>query len=133
MKNLTREKILAMEPGKEMDALITEKVFKKCPHRTIRSYYCQSDSGQECMDCGEDLFGNRCPQYSTNIATAFELFTKWGYQGSICFSGNEWHCEIMYGFDPAGYGVYVKAEGTSAPEAICKAALLSVLAKEGDG
>lgn len=142
MINLTKEEILAMEPGRKMDELIDKLVFRHNNYRAKmlkwsryvfreswddpNSYYDEWHRSQEIGPWEYDG-----PKYSTDIAVAWEVFTKWGWQGDVCFCGDEWHCEIMYGFDPAGYGVYEKAEAKTAPEAICKAALLAVL--EGDG
>lgn len=62
-----------LQAGRELDYLIQEQVFKKCAHRNERYYACQGDSGFECADCGADLYGNRCPKYSTDIAAAWEV------------------------------------------------------------
>lgn len=62
-----------MNAGRELDYLIQEQIFEKCAHRNESHYTCQGDSGFECSDCGAELYGKRCPKYSTDIAAAMDV------------------------------------------------------------
>ncbi|MHB9144683.1 MAG: BC1872 family protein [Symbiobacteriia bacterium] len=112
MPELTRETILAMKPGRELDALVVLKVFG----RESRV------SDGERYFCGKGL-PPKVPNYSTDIADAWGLvrhsnatfLEKWTGQ-----NGPVWVCRIS----PELSRTVRDAE--SAPEAICKAALIAV-------
>jgi hypothetical protein len=111
-EQLTREKILAMEPGRELDALVAEKIF-----------------------------GVKNPDLrwspSTNISAAWEVVEKmsktyfsemamteledgaWGWMARFILVLNE-------PYTVNGY----RATAKTASEAICKAALLAVMDRD---
>ena len=90
-----------MKAGRELDALIHFKVLKK------NSAFLW------------DL------NYSTDIRDAMKVFTHWGWQGMLGFSGTDWFCNIDYGFDKNGVMQNAEATAETAPLAICRAALLA--------
>lgn len=142
---MTREDILAMKPGKELDALVGSIVLK-----LPQKYVCVVDdrSEEECCildrpsDClfaygllAKGLGRDDCkywrrlePEpYSTDLSAAWEVVEKmakkWPDFGiSKSNQGSKW-C-VSWGFDGHGWE-YADAE--TAPLAICKAALLSAL------
>lgn len=129
---MTREEVLALPAGRELDQLVTEKVMgKKLP---ISRPYNVGSVGP--WSYGEGTF---CPYYSIQIAAAWQVFTH------LCLTGQ------MIGFtvhsprdrpdltevDELGYARewMCTCHGTpimapTAPLAICRAALKTVLARE---
>lgn len=109
---LSREAILAMEPGRELDALVAEHVMG--------------------IEAWNARTGEKIPyttnQYSAYISTAWEVVEKLSDQRLrivlIDYQDSEWLCALKN-----KYGGYVEGEYkfNSAPEAICKIALLAVL------
>jgi len=113
-----------MEVGREMDALIAEKVIGIKPSSKYGWFGYHPRANAEC-DEWQEIEGVQ--RYSTDISAAWKVFTHWGWQGTVGFSGDEWFCEIDYGFDENGVMRNAHSSGCySAPEAICKAALLAV-------
>lgn len=113
--------ITDMKPGRELDALVAEKVmnFKRGTH---------VESGLVGWFREDGTLATNCFRPSTDISAAWEVFTHFGWQGAVGYSGsNDWFCEIMYGFsDIDGTSLYAKSVADTAPEAICKAALMAL-------
>lgn len=97
---LTREQVMAMEPGQKLDELISNHVFK--------------------MDMVAHV------HYSTNVETAWMILNELeSEEWSMSVSKNDCHFYLQdQGLITKTTGV-IQAEST--PEAICKAALLAVL------
>ena len=114
-------KIRNMQPGRDLDALVMRTVFKAE----------KKDIGDECYWVseiyGEEVCWPRWFSPSTDIAAAWEVFELNGVQGHIAYQGNEYVCILWAKWDEKGIGVHVTARGDTAPEAICKAALLAVM------
>lgn len=107
---MTREEILGMEAGRELDALILEYVFNDCDYH-----------GDYLITVEERDF-----HPSTDIKAAWEV-REWITENiggmkiiNVCDELPE-YCDIWNGKE------YIEAQGLTAPEAICKAALLAVL------
>lgn len=123
---MTRDEILALKPGRELDALVAEKVMgwtygHPCPE------------GMDCLhwvDEKGEVRDYKPPQYSTDISAAWEVFEKNGYYGNVSYMGVEYVCTLWSKWDDEGLGVDVTATGNTAPEAICKAALLAVIGED---
>lgn len=127
----TREQILAMEPGKDLDRLVAEQVLKWDESR----FRYDSETGiseriKHNEFFGEDVWEPFNP--STDIAAAWEVVEKLKKEkGLVTLVGNEkkWECritamvDVVYGIDVKDVSYWSK----SAPEAICKTALLAVL------
>jgi hypothetical protein len=116
-ETLTREQVLDMPAGEEMDRLIAEKVFGD-----------QFD-GDTITD------GKRCwpiPDYSTNVAAAWQVIDRIyrRFCGHISIERFAWlSYEVKVGGLPADGGGWreVAAMAGAAPLAICRAALLTTL------
>jgi len=141
---MTREKILAMGSGREMDALVAEKVMGL-------TVICQQESDHFLHGLAKVLHvpkreritipmvqmwrtsdGKVLRRYSTDIAAAwtvveymraegwdFELVTRiWGRIG---WRATLYSCRVAW-----------SAYGSTAPEAICRAALVAALGGEKD-
>lgn len=106
---MTREEILAMKPGRELNKAVAETLF-----------------GMQ----GLHLMNEFLPEYSETIPAAWEVLEKPEimdiYQiGVYPTSFGKW---IARPFMPGGRDCTVQAE--TAPEAICKCVLLAVMDKE---
>ena len=127
--------------SREIDVLVAEKVMGI----DLGAMFCTD--GNEPQPClygieykdGEcltiDEFGDkkRCEHlkstrelgvlpYSTDIAAAWEVFTKYGYQGYVKYTGPDWVCSICIDTE-SGIGKWYHAKAETAPLAICSAAL----------
>ena len=120
-KSLDRDSILATQPGRELDALVEQYVFGnkvRWVQDLITDQYPVSD--QE---------GYIVEYYSTDISAAWEVVEeslKWGGLDLNCHgskSGTKWFVAATYNKQ----GRCVSVTSHTAPEAICKAALLAVL------
>lgn len=131
---MTRDDILKMQPGPEMDALVAEKVMGWLPHFRNTAFYVETENEGKVIDhhvCAVDMW-----RPSTSIADAWKVVdhlrelrqTTGGYWLSlqqIAGRDAKWRAGFTFG-GMAVRHVPVYAEGYSAPEAICKAALLAV-------
>lgn len=105
-----RDKILAMEAGKELDALVVEKVTE-----------------YQSLTTALNLDGSYgyLPPYSSDISVAWEVVEKFKLSGFLINHlndnpmGDGWHCVINH--------KHHARRCKTAPEAICKAALLAVM------
>jgi hypothetical protein len=124
-----REEILAAKPGKELDAFVNELIFGECRH--VWERHGPNNWNHRCTKCGkyDGKFVNQglslCgddEKRSTDISAAFEVFLKVDHnkERSSVYHGpvDNWVCAFDHKRSP---------DCKSAPEAICKAALLAVL------
>lgn len=110
-----------MEAGREMDALVSEKVME----REVSSYWVSGvDIKYESL---KNHLGRRLAHYSTDIAAAWEVVEKLHLiiGESVGSDGSHWYCTDKW--DDQEATVEVCAD--SAPLAICRAALMAQ--KEG--
>ena len=142
---MTRDEILAMVPGPEMDAAVG-KAIGATP--TVKWYAMNKEETAYCMDferenTGNDWLRERIAsfpnsryedyhivrqeiyrQYSKDISEAWDVVEKLAKEWpDFCISNYPkglW--SVMWGFD--GYGL-PSIEATTAPLAICRAALLA--------
>jgi hypothetical protein len=150
---MTRAEILAMPAGPEMDALVAERLGIECLHSNWESYDRPENelsrvySGRDvrCVACGETsvipfsmnaviTFGPR--EYSTDIAAAWDVVDslpdKIGGEGVIGFqvrreARNQWLAGYADVEPYEGEGWHLSVEASTAPLAICRAALLATL------
>jgi len=111
---MTRDEILSMKPGRELDALVAEKVM-----------------GQRFRSEWHKLHNDTIACYSTDIAAALEVaihLQKQGYYVCIELKACEETSVGVYEENPVEQIAYAKAQTPA--EAICKAALLAVMEKE---
>jgi hypothetical protein len=126
---MTKEEILAMEAGREIDFLVAVHVMNLCVLDNVQMYgdgCVMSDNGfDEWMK--HPMFGKTedpdlLEPYSTNISAAWEVFLKVDHDKErskiVHLSFDQWVCC----FDDIK-----SSECKSAPLAICKAALLAVM------
>jgi hypothetical protein len=116
---MTREQILAMKPGRELDELMAEKVMG-----WKRDFQCWKDQNGRIRTIESTSFGSFQP--STDISAAWEVANKFDFfylfRNPHIYDG-EWECKLVAEDSSRKY----YALGKTAPEAICKAALLTTL------
>jgi len=148
---MTNEEILTMEPGPELDALVAEKVMGHpipdfVPEDALGLYLAGSPIHYDSWTCVCRYDEGDTPKWvpdpcSTDISCAWQVVDKmcnWDIDDNMLVLkgqapdptepvGNEgwWEAEV------GGTWGKVIAEGKTAPEAICKAALLAKLEMEG--
>jgi len=116
---MTRDEILSMKPGRELDALVAEKVmlWRKRLYNGFEYWDGEGD---------KPLVDNWSP--STDMSAAGEVaekLQKQGYVVCIELLPYEKTSVGVYEADPANQIAYAKAQTPA--EAICKAALLAVM------
>jgi hypothetical protein len=140
---MTREEIIAMEPGRKLDTLVAEKVMG------LTVYHYDKDVEENCyymlMDTEgfpfEPFGGEKeteeeawlsCFYYSTDISAAWEVVEKikkdldwWIVLNS---EGEKWIA--LFYWDK--YQIACECEAETASEAICKCALMAVMDKEDE-
>jgi len=157
MADLTRDAILALPAGPELDALVAERVLGIPPerwlsvcreqgHRTDDYEYDPSDGDESgwCYMCGVSVCeAQKCPpRYSTDIAAAWvvveHLRERWSLWVGPQSIGELWACEYtrsdqrqLFAFPGESDGPFVTAE--TAPLALCRAALLTPQEERTDG
>lgn len=99
-KHVMKLKIAA---GRKMDALIAKRVMKL-------KISCKCENPCRC--------GNRLPNYSTDIASAWAVVEKLAKPLKVVWTGRVWVCEVFE--EP------YSEEADTAPLAICRAALEAV-------
>lgn len=129
---LTREEIQGMKPGREMDALIAEKVLGWTDIRRVNPAVIHSFSA----DGNHANFGFSpvlykhipFPLYSTDISAAWEVaehFKTKDYLYSLKnLAGGKYEFSLL---DWGGKCSTYSGQGNTPSEAICKAALIAVL------
>lgn len=147
---MTRDEILKLEAGRELDALVAEKVMGlSLEHLPTVYEKGNTEDGQDgwsgfvCPKCrrSQDMLDEPCAKaYSTNIAAAWEVFKFLSANSietvvrkenvesvSIGYDSEGWSCSIWWFKDiqsaHAVEGIYAET-----PElAICRAALLALM------
>ena len=111
-----------MEAGRELDALVAEKVMK--------NKHSNPETFGRCPTCGYDAFYPDLPRYSTDIAAAWEVVEKMADTPGP--NGDHWGFMLDYnGVDcVAAFGHWedweAKGAADTAPHAICLAALAAL-------
>lgn len=118
---MTRDEILTMEAGAEMDALVATKVMGWIQAST------QSSVWLTWYPPGEHSKARLSPPpFSTDIAAAWEVVKRIIGTTKRCpqvrwiseAMSHEWHCDMEWG---------AEAYAPTAPLAICRAALIAVM------
>lgn len=125
MMNLTREEILAMKPGRKLDALVAEKVFGWGNTKRCTGGGWSGNPPEYMNGCrfGDYRDRKEVPNYSTAIAAAWEVLMKFP-RYFIAQGYGELVCKVFMNKEPEPSGI---AGSITAPEAIVKAALMAVL------
>ena len=115
---LTREEILAMEPGKKLNIAVATNVFNW--KLELRSGYVENNWITE-----NGLVDINMWNPSEDISAAWEVAEKFNQFDVMKAKGweKQYDCRIWVGIT----GDQWAAQGKTAPEAICKVALLAVL------
>lgn len=121
---MTREEIIAMEPGIELDRLVSVHVMgfeirkEYLPDQSYHEYYYREGWKYENVNYPDEW------QPSRLISAAWEVLEHLKDKGAEINIGyyEQWDCSIDYPI-----GCNWRAAARTAPEAICKAALLAVL------
>jgi len=117
---MTREEVLALAPGRELDALVAEKVMGWEYKDAIYSWGEVLRPSQWIKPNGWPV--DRVSCYSTDISAAWEVVEEMGDCLHLKQHGEQGEWEAWF----CGYP-NSKAHGETAPETICKAALLAVM------
>ena len=125
---MTKDEILKMPAGREMDALIAKHVMGTSPRIVKREYSSGfeliSQDWKEVVD--RELAAMR--HYSTDIAAAWQVVEK--IPGAVSLqrmdSGASWRA--WYQPTPGSFSAWTQSE--TAPLAICHAALLAMMEAE---
>jgi ABA sandwich protein len=138
---LTREQVLGMPAGRELDALVAERVmgWRYCkaigtPEYDSILYEPKEVAGhlESAVLPGpsaKPLFRYTMSYYSTKLAAAWEVVNAAAYVTLTKSSDNDppdWFCSVQWKNGPDAF-----AAADAAPLAVCRAALLAVLAEQG--
>jgi hypothetical protein len=127
-----RKQILAMKAGRELDALVAEKIFWWTPKINYESgtieWYGRSPTGA--LTARPSHWKNgQPPKYSSDLVASWEVVEKMKDKPrlnkffQLTYEGGAWYCS---------FGAADSVEGKSAPEVIAKAALLAELTEVDD-
>lgn len=141
---MTKDEILAMKPGRELDALVEnmlgiENIQKWCTEDSGELEQCLFDWDNDCRNCvhleehgtneGCEHYQTIILPYSTDISAAWEVVAKFkGYCYLFQYNNwidGKWEAKLLW---RGARGI--TGEGDTAPEAICKAALLAKIGGE---
>ena len=126
---MTRDEILAMKPGREMDALAARKAMG-WTHIITKDQYGGVYVGWPPDRSAES--GEYIPHYSTDDAAAMKIvpaMAKRGWDFAVYYWAESERYTAYFLRDSRHEGAYAQAEAGALPEAICKAALLALLKK----
>jgi hypothetical protein len=129
-KKLTREQIMSMEPGRELDALVAEKVMGWIKYIQLDvSWWSDSDY---LNDDGIDLMV--CDfKPSTNLQQAFEVVEKMRERGWYEIRISILQDVVAISMWQDDNTCRIEAEAETIPLAICRASLLAIIEEGGDG
>jgi len=139
---MTRDEILNMEAGREMDALIAEKVMgielRHISDYTVTFSYYENGEWMQyggCKCCGhaarpKEYCFRAALHYSESVSAAFNVVEKlktsfhtFSLEYSIEFP--HWNCVIIVEYEDDSK--WYSCNGDTAPLAICRAALLATM------
>lgn len=126
---MTREEIERMEAGRELDALIAEKVMEWEIHPHQTHYINRNDGDTRFIICGEFM-------PSTDIGAAWQVVEKMAelckhgpYEPEfievICYGDKTAYCGKIWAHHDGDIPI-IDASGNTVPLAVCRAALLAV-------
>lgn len=124
---MTRDDILKMPAGREMDALIWMALHEQNPDLTL----CRFVDGDYQPNAGYPVGHISPPNYSTDIAAAWEvvdcLKSKCG-EIAVGYTSDDkqWGCDIWYMHENQ-HGHSIGGFADTAPLAICRAALIATM------
>lgn len=112
--NLTREQIEKMEAGRVLDELIDNHIFNKFRKKEneggiLLPYECQ------------------LPDYSTDIAAAWQVVEKLEEKHTFSLGNDDLNGRYCFDIDPRYDYAEFTAYGATAPLAICRCALMTLV------
>lgn len=120
------DEVNKMEPGEDFDKLIAEKVMGWLPHFRNTAFYVDADKVNSVVESHHCSVSAFCP--SEEIEDAWMIVEAMRKRGNEV---NLWiyepHRGIRCMIQDANHGPQFSFKGKTAPEAICKAALLAVM------
>jgi len=126
---MTRDEILSMPAGRELDALIAEKVMKITPEKCDFPVFTDK---RDWVDPGEYFVNvpgsvTELPRYSTDIAATWEVVERLTKPTSFPDIDIDLLTTVRGWLFVIKYDIAVhRANAETAPLAICRAALLAV-------
>lgn len=139
---MTREEVLGMEAGRELDQLVAEKIMEIDLIRMVHPD--EYVTMEMAIDAGDrSLAGSlyrqaefeqiEPPPFSTSIEAAWEVVKKLknDFIFDLSFS-DKWCCQFLKFHEEIGEVDEYIATSETAPEAIVKAALLAVMEGENE-
>ena len=122
---MTRDEIMKMQPGWELNALVAEKVM---------GWFLDSDIGYWRNESGLCKRQDKWSP-SEDIAAAWEVWEhdrpkKWNFD--LCYSDGTYLAEIYKPDDVIGVRILAQVESKSAAEAMVKCRLLALEGGEGE-
>lgn len=133
---MTRDEIINMPAGREMDVLVAEKVFGWTDIEK-KPLYDEPDFFGISPELASDLTMEYVPNYSKYIQDAWKVVEKIGEKENaqlyLCtnFSsefGNKFYVEIFINWDGEVEKIVTSATAETVPLAICRVALFAALA-----
>lgn len=121
-----------MKPGRELDALVAEKVISNAPHEKVpgtnfikgiafeAQFIKKIDKKSGTISVGMEY---TYPPYSTSIEAAWEVFNKFKLN-DLTRGVDGWTCR--FGITKDNYIMQIDATADTAPHAICLAALKAI-------
>ena len=139
---MTKAEILALQPGRELDALVAERLFNArwwksnatgkralfMPDRKHGDWFTSFAAGTEslCRDWEYPV-----PPCSTDIAAAWQVVEGLRPEYGFWIDGDDGYVvEFQHGMPAMADYRHGRASALTAPEAICKAALLAKFESE---
>ncbi len=117
--NSSRLSMSDLQPGRELDALVAEKVMSSC--KLEGTFVQKIDTVSKIVTVGTEW---QYPPYSTDISAAWDVVEKFKWAEPEVSYSDEQHC--WYGLMNKGPGSGIAYGAPTAPHAICLAALKAV-------
>ncbi len=126
---MTRDEILKMEAGDEMNLLVAEKVIgwsKRIPRPgwwncKSSDYALENENGDTiCPTC-------QIPNYSVSIEHSWEVVDKLKKEWIVTITIEQFETSVHLGKNYASKPIEITIDGETSPVAICRASLLAVM------
>lgn len=139
---MTKQDIENMPAGREMDALIAEKVMDWKPCYIVKhqfgmaliSQHLKKEDAEAACEKGDEMIESQPPKYSSDITAAWLVVEKllnnklWTFNLEVTGSGNPIQCvEASFSYPSEDEECVSTANTADEPLAICRAALMTKL------
>lgn len=123
---MTKAEILALQPGRELDICVAEVLTGQ--QRFLSRYDPMTANGEPQFYFGYPVGHDIAPAYSTDIAAAWQVVEAMRPEYGFWIDGDDdYVVEFQHGMPGMADYRHGRASAPTAPEAICKAALLAKL------